>query len=226
MKLIFLGPPGAGKGTLAGLVSKEHGIPQISTGDMFRDAIKRETELGKKVKEIVGRGDLVPDELTVSLVRERLAQADAAKGYILDGFPRTIPQAEALEEFQTLDAVVNFAIERRPRREAASGREICKSCGAIYHVTNMPSKVKGVCDKCGGPLYTRPDDTLESITNRLDVYRKQTEPLIEFYRKKRLLRGHRFLEVPRGHARPDPKRCSPVKVGLTSAPASITWRCF
>ncbi|MGA2615946.1 MAG: adenylate kinase [Spirochaetia bacterium] len=188
MKLIFLGPPGAGKGTLAGLVSKEYGIPQISTGDIFRDAIKRETELGKKVKEIVGRGDLVPDELTVSLVRERLAQPDAGGGYILDGFPRTIPQAAALEEFQAMDAVVNFTISDDIVIERLSGREVCKSCGAIYHVKNMPSRVKGVCDKCGGPLYTRPDDTLESITNRLDVYKKQTEPLINYYRKKKLLR--------------------------------------
>jgi adenylate kinase len=188
MKLIFLGPPGAGKGTLAAAVSKEYGIPQISTGDIFRDAIKRETELGKKVKEIVGRGDLVPDELTVSLVRERLDQPDAAGGYILDGFPRTIPQAEALDGFQAMDAVVNFAISDSIVIERLSGREICKSCGAIYHVKNMPSKVKGVCDKCGGPLYTRPDDTLESITNRLDVYKKQTEPLIKYYRKKKLLR--------------------------------------
>ena len=188
MKLIFLGPPGAGKGTLAGLVSREYGIPQISTGDIFRDAIKRETELGRKVKEIVGRGDLVPDELTVSLVRERLTQPDAQKGYILDGFPRTIPQAEALEKFQRLDAVVNFAIDDELVVQRLSGREICKSCGAIYHVKNMPAKVKGVCDKCGGPLYTRPDDSLESITNRLDVYRKQTEPLIMFYKKKALLK--------------------------------------
>jgi len=188
MKLIFLGPPGAGKGTLAGLVSKELAIPQISTGDIFRDAIKRETELGKKVKEIVGRGDLVPDDLTVSLVRERLARPDAKKGYILDGFPRTIPQAEALEQFQTLDAVVNFTISDSLVVERLSGREICKSCGAIYHVKNMPSKVKGVCDACGGPVYTRPDDSLESITNRLLVYRKQTEPLIAFYRSKKLLR--------------------------------------
>jgi len=189
MKLIFLGPPGAGKGTLAGLVSSEYAIPQISTGDIFRDAIKRETELGRKVKEIVGRGDLVPDELTVSLVRERLAQPDAQKGYILDGFPRTIPQAEALEKFQKLDAVVNFAIDDELVVQRLSGREICKSCGAIYHVKNMPAKVKGVCDKCGGPLYTRPDDSLESITNRLDVYRKQTEPLIMFYEKKAVLKN-------------------------------------
>jgi adenylate kinase len=188
MKLIFLGPPGAGKGTLAALVSKEYGIPQISTGDIFRDAIKRETELGKKVKEIVGRGDLVPDELTVSLVRERLAQPDAASGYILDGFPRTIPQATSLDEFQAMDAVVNFSISDEIVVGRLSGREVCKSCGAIYHVKNMPSKLKGVCDKCGGQLYTRPDDTIESITNRLDVYKKQTEPLIEYYRKKKLLR--------------------------------------
>jgi adenylate kinase len=188
MKLIFLGPPGAGKGTLAVIVSKDHGIPQISTGDIFRDAIKRETELGRKVKEIVGRGDLVPDELTVSLVKERLTEADARKGYILDGFPRTIPQAEALEKFQKLDAVVNFSISDEQVVKRLSGREICKSCGAIYHVTNMPSKVKGVCDKCGGPVYVRPDDSLESITNRLDVYRKQTEPLIAFYRSRGLLK--------------------------------------
>jgi adenylate kinase len=188
MKLIFLGPPGAGKGTLAALVSKEYGIPQISTGDIFRDAIKRETELGKKVKEIVGRGDLVPDELTVSLVRERLGQPDAAGGYILDGFPRTIPQATSLGEFQAMDAVVNFSISDEIVVGRLSGREVCKSCGAIYHVKNMPSKVKGVCDKCGGQLYTRPDDTIESITNRLEVYKKQTEPLVDYYREKRLLR--------------------------------------
>jgi adenylate kinase len=188
MKLIFLGPPGAGKGTLAALVSKEYEIPQISTGDIFRDAIKRETELGKKVKEIVGRGDLVPDGLTVSLVRERLDQPDAAGGYILDGFPRTIPQATSLDEFQAMDAVVNFSISDEIVVGRLSGREVCKSCGAIYHVKNMPSKVKGVCDKCGGQLYTRPDDTIESITNRLDVYKKQTEPLINYYREKRLLR--------------------------------------
>ena len=124
----------------------------------------------------------------MDLVKERLSQPDAGKGYILDGFPRTIPQAEALETFQKLDAVVNFSINDELVIKRLSGREVCKNCGAIYHVTNMPSKVKGVCDKCGGPLYTRPDDTIESITNRLDVYRKQTEPLIEFYRARKLLR--------------------------------------
>ena len=211
MKLIFLGPPGAGKGTLAGLVSKEHGIPQISTGDMFREAIKKETALGKQVKEILGRGDLVTDDLTVSLGKERLSQDDAKKGYILDGFPRTIPQAEALGKFQSLDAVVNFAIDDELVVQRLSGREICKNCGAIYHVKNMPSKVKGVCDKCGGPLYTRPDDSLESITNRLDVYRKQTEPLIEFYRKKNLLKDIDSSKSPEDTHRQIEKVLAPFK---------------
>jgi adenylate kinase len=188
MKLIFLGPPGAGKGTLAGLVSKELGIPQISTGDIFRDAIKRETQLGKKVKEIVSRGDLVPDALTVDLVKERLAQPDAAKGYILDGFPRTIPQAEALAEFQSLDAAINFVISDEAVVKRLSGRRVCRNCGAIYNVVNMPSKVEGVCDKCGGPLYIRDDDSVESIKNRLEVYKKQTEPLIRFYGEKKMLK--------------------------------------
>jgi len=188
MKLIFLGPPGAGKGTLAGLVAKELGIPQISTGDIFRDAIKRGTELGKRVKAIVGRGDLVPDELTVSLVQERLAEPDAAHGYILDGFPRTIPQAEALEGFEKLDAVVNFVTGDDVVIARLTGREVCRACGAIYHVRNMPTKVKGVCDRCGGQTYTRPDDAIESITNRLEVYKRQTEPLIAFYRERGLLR--------------------------------------
>ena len=211
MKLIFLGPPGAGKGTLAGLVSKDHGIPQISTGDMFREAIKKETPLGKKVKEILGRGDLVPDELTVDLVRERLSQTDAAKGYILDGFPRTIPQAEALGRFQTLDAVVNFAIDDELVVERLSGSLICRNCGAIYHLKNMPPKVPGVCDKCGGPLYTRPDDSLESITNRLKVYRKQTEPLIEFYRKKKLLKDIDSSKSPEDTHRQIEKVLAPIK---------------
>jgi adenylate kinase len=189
MKLIFLGPPGAGKGTLAGLMSKTLGIPQVSTGDIFRDAIKRETELGLKVKAIVSRGDLVPDELTVGLVKERLAKPDAAAGYILDGFPRTIPQAEALDTFQKIDSVINFNVTDKEVIRRLSGRRTCKNCGAIYHVDNMPPKKEGVCDKCGGPLYIRDDDSITSISNRLEVYKKQTEPLIEFYRKKRLLQN-------------------------------------
>jgi adenylate kinase len=196
MKLIFLGPPGAGKGTLAGLASKELGVPQVSTGDIFRDAIKRETELGKKVKEIVGRGDLVPDELTVSLVKERLAQPDAAGGYILDGFPRTIPQAEALAAFQALDAVVNFSIKDAVVVKRLSGRRVCRNCGAIYHVENMPPKKNGVCDACGGHLYVRDDDKIDSIMNRLEVYKKQTEPLIRFYKDKKLLKDIDSSKTP------------------------------
>ncbi len=188
MKLIFLGPPGAGKGTLAGAVAQKLGIPQVSTGDIFRDAIKRETDLGKQVKAIVGRGDLVPDELTVSLVRERLARDDASKGFILDGFPRTIPQAQALAAFQTLDAVVNFLIADEAVVKRLSGRRICRNCGAIYNVDNMPTKVEGVCDRCGGPTYTRDDDRVESVRNRLEVYKRQTEPLVAYYRKAGLLR--------------------------------------
>jgi adenylate kinase len=187
MKLIFLGPPGAGKGTLAGLVGKERGIPQISTGDIFREAIRKETPLGKKVKAIVGRGDLVPDELTVGLVKERVALDDVCTGYILDGFPRTIPQAEALAEFQKIDAVINLTAPDDVVIQRLSGRRICKACGAIYHERNMPPKKEGICDRCSGPLYTRPDDQIESIRNRLEVYRQQTEPLIRFYMEKKLL---------------------------------------
>lgn len=196
MKLIFLGPPGAGKGTLAGLVSRELGIPQISTGDIFREAIKKETQLGRKVKEIVGRGDLVPDELTVGLVEERLAQDDVHGGYILDGFPRTIPQAEALAGFQEIDAVINFLTPDDVVIQRLSGRRICKACGAIYHVRNMPSRKDGVCDKCSGPLYTRPDDQIDSIKNRLEVYRQQTEPLIRYYRDKELLHDVDSVTTP------------------------------
>ncbi len=196
MKLIFLGPPGAGKGTLAGLASKELGVPQVSTGDIFRDAIKRETELGKKVKDIVGRGDLVPDELTVDLVKERLAQPDAAAGYILDGFPRTIPQAEALEKFQSLDTVINFSLKDAIAVKRLSGRRVCKNCGAIYHIENMPPKKSGVCDNCGYSLVIRDDDKIDSIMNRLDVYKKQTEPLIRFYKGKKLLRDIDSSKTP------------------------------
>ncbi len=196
MRLIFLGPPGAGKGTLAALAGKEIGVPHISTGDIFRDAIKRETELGKQVKQIVGRGDLVPDELTVSLVRERLTQKDTAKGFIFDGFPRTIPQAEALEKFQALDAVVNFKISDEDVVKRLSGRRVCKVCGSIYNIDNLPPKKEGVCDTCGGALYIRDDDKIESIRNRLEVYKNQTEPLIRFYEDRKLLRNVSSNKTP------------------------------
>ncbi len=188
MKLIFLGAPGAGKGTLAKEISRQYSVPQVSTGDLFRDAVKNETELGKQVKGIMERGDLVPDELTVELVRERLGQSDCQRGYILDGFPRTIRQAEALDGFQTLDAVVNFNIGDEVVVRRLSGRRVCRSCGAIYHVENRPPKIEGKCDRCGGELYIRDDDRIESIRQRLKVYEEQTEPLIDYYREKNLLR--------------------------------------
>lgn len=188
MRLIFFGPPGAGKGTLAGLVSRELGVPTISTGDIFREAIKNETPLGRKVKEIVARGDLVPDELTVSLVKERLGREDVRQGFILDGFPRTVPQAEALEGFQPLDGVVTFNVSDEEVIKRLSSRRVCASCGTVYNVESMPPKKTDVCDSCGGALAIRPDDTRESITNRLNVYKKETAPLVSFYRERNLLR--------------------------------------
>ena len=187
MNLIFLGAPGAGKGPLATLLSKDYGIPQISTGDLFRAAVKEGSELGKQVQGIMQKGELVPDSLTVELVRERLSKPDAAGGYILDGFPRTVAQADALAEFQKINAVINFSISDDLVIRRLSGRRVCRSCGAIYHIENMPPKVEGTCDACGGELYIRDDDKIESIKNRLRVYKEQTEPLIAYYRDKELL---------------------------------------
>ena len=188
MNLIFLGAPGAGKGTLATLLSKEYGIPQISTGDLFRAAVKEGSDLGKQVQGIMEKGELVPDSLTVELVRERLAKPDARDGYILDGFPRTVAQADALGEFQKIDGVINFLISDELVIRRLSGRRVCRSCGAIYHVENMVPKKEGICDRCGGEVYIRDDDKIDSIKNRLRVYKAQTEPLIAYYRDKGLLR--------------------------------------
>jgi adenylate kinase len=188
MNLIFLGAPGAGKGTLAALLSKEHGVTQISTGDLFRAAVKQGSQLGKRVQGIMEKGELVPDSLTVELVRERLAKPDAQGGYILDGFPRTVAQADALAEFQKIDAVINFSISDELVIRRLSGRRVCRSCAAIYHIDNMPPQKEGICDACGGELYIRDDDKIESIKNRLRVYKEQTEPLIAYYREKGLLR--------------------------------------
>lgn len=189
MKMILLGPPGAGKGTMAVRIKEEKGIPHISTGDLFRAAIKNQTELGKKVKGILDAGDLVPDELTVALVQERLEQNDCANGFILDGFPRTIGQADSLAEFAPVDVVLNFTIEESEVVRRLSGRRMCKECGAGYHVEFIPPAEEGKCDKCGGELYTRPDDEEKSIRNRMEVYRKSTEPLIQYYQDKKLIRN-------------------------------------
>lgn len=187
MKLVFLGPPGAGKGTLAAKAMELLQIPHISTGAIFRAAIANKTVLGIKVKEIIDAGKLVDDETTIALVRERLAEADTQRGYILDGFPRTIAQAEALEGFSKVDRVVNFHIPDPAVIERLSGRRVCRNCGANYHILfNKPTK-DGICDLCGGELYTRDDDKTEAIQKRLEVYRAQTAPLIDYYRQKGLL---------------------------------------
>lgn len=183
MNFIFLGPPGAGKGTLASQVAEEYKIPQISTGDIFRENIKNQTELGKKVKAIMDAGGLVGDDVVLEIVGDRLKKDDCKNGFILDGFPRTIPQAEAFEKLGIPVQVVNFEVGNQLIIDRLSNRRVCKDCKANYNVKFMPPKVEGKCDKCGGELFTREDDKLESITHRLEVYRKETEPLIDFYRK-------------------------------------------
>jgi adenylate kinase len=197
LKLILLGPPGAGKGTIAAKISEKYGIPGISTGDLFRNAVKNSTPLGLKVKEIMGKGELVPDELTCDLVKERLGKDDVKNGYMLDGFPRTIPQAEALKDFAQIDKVINFICSNDVVISRLSGRRVCKDCGKIYHVTNMPPKTEGICDACGGELYTRDDDKIESIKNRLEVYKEQTEPLINFYKNLNILEDIDSSKTPK-----------------------------
>ncbi len=187
MRLVFLGPPGIGKGTYASAISKMYGIPHISTGDIFREEIKRGTELGRKIKEYVERGELVPDEIVIEVVRERLSREDCKKGFILDGFPRTLRQAQALDEMTTLDLALNFVAPDEVIIERLSGRRICRRCGAIYHIKFMPPKVEGVCDICGGELYQREDDKPEVIKRRLELYRRQFKPILDFYRAKGIL---------------------------------------
>ena len=181
---VFLGPPGAGKGSLAVKVAEDYKIPHISTGDIFRANIKAQTPLGVKVKAIIDSGSLVSDELTFELVKDRLAQDDCKNGYILDGFPRTIPQAEMLDGLVADLKVVNFQISDDIVIGRLSTRRVCKACGANYNIKTLPPKVEGICDKCGGELYQRDDDKQESILHRMDVYREQTEPLINYYKNK------------------------------------------
>jgi adenylate kinase len=192
MKFIFLGPPGAGKGTLAAKavdILKLHGgaAPHISTGAIFREAIAAKSPLGLKVKAIIDSGKLVDDATTIELVKDRLAQEDAKKGYILDGFPRTIPQAEALAKFSSVDKAVNFDLPDSAVLERLGGRRVCRSCGHNFHIVFDKPKQEEVCDHCGGEVYTRDDDNPEAIKKRLEVNRDQTAPLIDFYRKKGLL---------------------------------------
>lgn len=187
MKLVFLGPPGAGKGTLASEAAKYYGIPHISTGSMFRSAINDHTPLGEKIQKIIASGSLVDDETTAALVKERLTQQDACNGFILDGFPRTIVQAEILEDFCTLDAVIDFDISDDAVIKRLSGRRLCPACGKNFHIEFMKPQVEGICDDCRGTLIIREDDKIEAIVRRLETYRKQTFPLIEFYQNKKLL---------------------------------------
>ncbi|MDR3276544.1 MAG: adenylate kinase [Treponema sp.] len=187
MNLIFLGPPGAGKGTLAAKAVELFKIPHISTGSIFRAARDAGTPLGLKVKAIIESGKLVDDETTIALVRERLSQEDVRAGYILDGFPRTIPQAEALAGFARIDRVVNFDVPDEAVVERLTGRQICRNCGANYHRVFKKPRQEGRCDACEGEVYTRADDSEEAIRRRLQVYRDQTAPLIGFYRERGLL---------------------------------------
>ena len=201
MNVVFFGPPGAGKGTLAGMLSKLYRIPHVSTGDIFREAVKNGTPLGKKVEGILARGELVPDDITVDLVAERLSQPDTSCGYILDGFPRTLRQAEALGRSQTLDTVVNLAASDDVIVQRLSGRRVCPSCGATYHVVNFPPEKDNVCDTCGSGLSVRDDDQPESVKHRLEVYRDTTAPLIQYYRERDVLRDVEAARPPEVTAR-------------------------
>ena len=192
MKIIMLGAPGAGKGTQAKKISAKYEIPHISTGDIFRANIKNGTELGKKVKSFMDQGLLVPDELTVDLVMDRIQKEDCKNGYILDGFPRTIPQAEALDQaLKALGEKLDYAIEVDVPDEnivkRMSGRRACVHCGATYHIVHAPTKVENICDVCGGELILRDDDKPETVTKRLTVYHNQTKPLIDYYKEEGIL---------------------------------------
>lgn len=192
MRLVLLGPPGAGKGTQASAIVKKYDIPHISTGDIFRANIKEGTELGKEAKQYMDKGLLVPDELVVSIVKDRLLQADCKNGFLLDGFPRTLNQGAALDEELSkmsikLDKVVNIDADKDILIERAIGRRVCKECGATYHVKNMPPKVEGKCDLDGGTLLQRDDDKEETVATRIQVYLKQTQPLINYYKEKGLI---------------------------------------
>ena len=188
LRTILLGPPGAGKGTQAAKIVEKYGVPHISTGDIFRENIKKGTELGKKAQEYMNRGELVPDDLVIEIATTRLLEDDCRNGFLLDGFPRTVYQAEKLDEFlaargSKIDKVLDIAVEKEDLITRLTGRRVCKACGASFHVVNIPPKQEGVCDYCGGELIQRADDNLETVTNRIDVYEAQTMPLIDYYEK-------------------------------------------
>lgn len=192
MRLVILGPPGAGKGTQADFIIDKYKVPHISTGDIFRESIKNGTDLGKKAKSYMDKGLLVPDQVVIDIVKDRLTWDDTKKGFLLDGFPRTVAQAVALDAFldsqnKKLDSVININVDTGILVERAVGRRVCKSCGATYHIKNKPSKEEGKCDKCGGPLFQRDDDTEDTVKTRIQVYFDQTSPLIDYYKAQNLL---------------------------------------
>ncbi|MGO3723668.1 MAG: adenylate kinase [Staphylococcus equorum] len=203
MNIILMGLPGAGKGTQASEIVKKFPIPHISTGDMFRKAIKDGTDLGKEAKSFMDRGELVLDEVTVGIVKDRISEDDAKKGFLLDGFPRTIEQAEALNEImqeldRKIDAVINIEVAEEELMNRLTGRRICEKCGTTYHLVFNPPKVEGICDLDGGKLYQREDDNPETVANRLNVNVKQSKPILEFYDNKKVLKnidGSRDIKV-------------------------------
>jgi adenylate kinase len=193
MKIIMLGAPGAGKGTQAKMIAEKYGIPHVSTGDIFRANIKEQTELGMEAKKYMDQGLLVPDELTVKILLDRVAKDDCKNGYVLDGFPRTIPQAEVLDKAVTelgekIDFAINVDVKDENIIRRMSGRRACLKCGATYHIEHIPPKKEGICDKCGSELVLRDDDKPETVEKRLKVYHEQTQPLIDYYNKKKILR--------------------------------------
>lgn len=194
MKIIMLGAPGAGKGTQAKQIADKYSIPHISTGDIFRANLKAGTELGKKAKEYMDQGLLVPDELTCDLVMDRIAQDDCKNGFVLDGFPRTIPQAEALDKAlakidQKMDYAIDVDVPDDNIINRMSGRRACLNCGATYHIVSIPTKQEGICDRCGNPVVLRDDDQPETVKKRLNVYHEQTQPLIDYYQKQGILKS-------------------------------------
>ena len=189
MKLILLGPPGAGKGTQAESIKEAYNLIHISTGDIFRKNMKENTPLGVKAKEYVDKGQLVPDEITIAMVEDRLSQEDVREGFLLDGFPRSTSQAEALDDIMMelgskIDKVINIEVDKNILVDRVVGRRICKECGATYHVRSNPPKQAGICDKCGGELYQRADDTEETVAKRISIYEEDTLPLVEYYTEK------------------------------------------
>jgi adenylate kinase len=187
MNILLLGAPGVGKGTYADFLSEKYKIPHISSGDMFREAIKNKTEVGRKAEKYVINGLLVPDSVTIQFVKDRLIKKDCKNGFFLEGYPRTMPQAKAIEKFEKIDKVLNFVASMEIIIDRLSGRRTCKVCGSTFHIKNRPPKVSSICDNCGGELYQREDDKPETIKLRLGEYNKKTKPLIDYYTKKGLI---------------------------------------